>query len=100
MVTEPTLAAIHDLERVLGVCRHFGIPAMACINKHGLNDDNSSRIEEYCLGQGVQVAARIPFDNVVTEAIVRGVPVVEHSRNGVSRAIERLWEAVAAAVAG
>jgi len=100
VVTEPTLSAMHDLERVLGVCRHFGIPAVACINKHGLSDDNSSRIEEYCRGEGVEVAARIPFDNVVTEAIVRGVPVVEHSRNGVSRAIEGLWEAVAAAVGG
>ena len=100
VVTEPTLSAMHDLERVLGVCRHFGIPAMACINKDGLSDDNSSRIEEYCRGEGVEVAARIPFDNVVTEAIVRGVPVVERSRNGVSRAIEGLWEAVAAAVGG
>ena len=98
VVTEPTLSAIHDLERVLGVCRHFGIPAMACINKDGLNDDNSSRIERYCRGEGVEVATRIPFGNVVTEAIVRGVPVVEYSRNGVSRAIEGLWQAVSTAV--
>ncbi|GAH59822.1 unnamed protein product, partial [marine sediment metagenome] len=28
LVTEPTLSGIHDLERVIGVCRHFGIPAL------------------------------------------------------------------------
>lgn len=94
LVTEPTLSAIHDMERVLSVCRHFGIPAMACINKDGLNDDNSTRIEKHCRENGVQVAARIPYDDAVTEAIVRGVPVVEHSRNGVSRAIEHLWNSV------
>ena len=100
VVTEPTLSAIHDMERVIGVCRHFGIPAMVCINKHGLNDDNSTRIEQHCRGAGVVVAARIPFDNVVTEAIVQGVPVVEYSKNGVSQEIERLWAVVSEAVGG
>ncbi len=28
LVTEPTLSGIHDLERVLGVCHHFGVPAL------------------------------------------------------------------------
>ena len=32
LVTEPTLSGMHDLERVLGVCHHFGIPALVCIN--------------------------------------------------------------------
>lgn len=26
LVTEPTLSGIHDLERVIGVCHHFGVP--------------------------------------------------------------------------
>lgn len=92
LVTEPTLSGIHDLERVLGVCQHFGIPAMICINKYDLNKDNTRQIEDFCLNQGVQVAARIPFDNVVTEALVRGLPVVEYSQGGVSQQIESLWQ--------
>ncbi len=32
LVTEPTLSGIHDLEQVLGVCHHFGVPALVCIN--------------------------------------------------------------------
>jgi len=77
LVTEPTLSGLHDLERVLGVCHHFGIPAMVCINKHDLNEDNTHQIENYCLNQGIEVAARIPFDNVITEAMVQALPVVE-----------------------
>jgi len=92
LVTEPTLSGIHDLERVLSVCRHFGVPAVVCINKHDINEENSRRIEDYCLKQGVEVAARIPFDNAVTEAIVRGVPVVEYSDGRVSREIEKMWQ--------
>jgi len=94
LITEPTLSGIHDLERVLGVCHHFGVQALVCINKYDINEDNTHQIEGYCLSQGVEVANRIPFDNVVTEAIARGLPVVEYVRNGVSHQIETLWEIV------
>ncbi len=92
LVTEPTLSGIHDLERVLGVCRHFGIPAAVCINKYDINEKNARQIEDYCASQNIPVAARIPFDNVVTEALVRGVPVVSYSDGKVSREIEKLWQ--------
>ena len=94
LVTEPTLSGIHDLERVLEVCRHFGVPSLVCVNKYDINEDNTHQIESFCLNQGVKVGARISFDNVVTEALVQGVPVVEYSRNGVSHQIEALWEIV------
>jgi MinD superfamily P-loop ATPase len=92
LVTEPTLSGIHDLERVLGVCRHFGIPALVCINKYDINQGNTRQIENYCLKQGVEVASKIPFDNVVTEAMIQGLPVVEYSNNSVSREISLLWQ--------
>jgi len=91
LVTEPTLSGIHDLERVLGVCRHFSVPALVCINKHDINEDNTRQIELYCRNQGVGIAAKIPFDNAVTEAIVQGLPVVEYSQGKVTHEIESLW---------
>ena len=92
LVTEPTLSGIHDLERVLGVCRHFGVPALVCINKYDINEDNARHIESYCRGQGVEIAVRVPFDNAVTEAIVRGLPVVEYTEGVVSIEITKLWQ--------
>jgi len=100
LVTEPTLSGIHDLERILGVCRHFGIPAMVCINKCDINQDNSRKIKEYCLEQGVDIAAEVPFDNIFTEAIKNGAPVVKYDHDGIARRIEKLWEAVRAKVKG
>ena len=100
LVTKPTLSGIHDLERVLDVCHHFGVPALVCINKYDLNEDNTRQIESYCLGQGVGVASKIPFDNVVTEALVCGLPVVEYTQNSVSRQIESLWQAISSALRG
>ena len=98
LVTEPTQSGIHDLERVLDVCRHFGIPALVCVNKYDINEDNSRKIEDYCLSQGLEVVAKIPFDNVVTEAIVKGVPVVEHAQGRVTKEIESLWYCISQAL--
>lgn len=94
LVTEPTLSGIHDLERVIAVCRHFGIPTLVCINKYDINEENSYRIENYCYQQGIELAAKIPFDNVVTQAIVSGIPVVEYSSNKVTQQIKELWQVV------
>ena len=98
LVTEPTLSGIHDLERVLGVCLHFGVPAMVCINKYDINESNSARIERFCTEQGIDLVSRIPFDNTVTEALVHGVPVMEYSQNSVTRQIAMLWENVSSAL--
>jgi MinD superfamily P-loop ATPase len=100
LVTEPTLSGIHDLERVAGVCRHFGVPALVCVNKYDLNEENTREIERFSLAQGMPVAARVPLDNVVTEAMVHNMPVVEYSQNGVSREIKALWQAITARLNG
>jgi len=92
VVTEPTPSGIHDLERILGVCRHFRVPAAVCINKYDLDEGNTRLIEACCEKADVPVLSRIPFDTVVTDAIVRGVPLVEHSEGAVSRQIEKLWQ--------
>jgi hypothetical protein len=38
----------------------------------------------------------IPFDNVVTESIVQGIPVVEYSNGRVTREIEKMWRILSA----
>ncbi len=98
LVTEPTLSGMHDLDRVIGVCRHFGVPALVCINKCDINEENTSQIESYCFNQGIAVVCKIPFDNVVTEALIKRMPVVEYCNGGVSREIGRLWQLVSRAL--
>ncbi len=94
IVTEPTLSGMHDLDRVLGVCRHFGVPALVCINKFDINEENSRHIEKSVSDMGIAQVYKLPFDNVVTEALVHGLPVVEYSQDGISCSIEELWHSV------
>ena len=93
IVVEPTLSGIHDMERAQGLLNHFKIPSLVCVNKYDLNEENTSRIEEFCSSNGVKVIGKIPFDPVVTEAMVAGKPVIEYSpESTVSKAIEELWK--------
>jgi MinD superfamily P-loop ATPase len=93
IVVEPTLSGIHDMERALDLLSHFKVPALVCVNKYDLNEENTSRIVEFCGSSGVEVVGKIPFDPVVTEAMVAGKPVVEFApESKVSQSIKELLE--------
>lgn len=99
IVTEPTLSGIHDLERVLAVCRHFGVRALVCINRYDLCLENTARIEAYCREQGIEVVGKIAVDLAVVKAMVAGQPVVVHKDyqdREVSRQIKAMWAEVQA----
>jgi MinD superfamily P-loop ATPase len=94
LVTEPSVAGAHDLHRIVGVTRHFGVPSLACINKWDLSPAQAGEIAAWCEGQGVPVVGRIPFDQVVTRAMVEGQPVTAYGDGPVNRAMRDLWTAV------
>ena len=94
IVTEPTMSGLHDLERILDVTRHFGIGSVVCINKYDINEENSKRITEFCRQRGVEMVGNIPYDPVVTEAMVAGKPVIEFLEGRVSDAIKNVWEGI------
>ncbi len=94
IVTEPTLSGIHDMERVLDVCSHFKVPAVVCVNKYDINIGNTEKIKRSCEEKGIEVAALIPFDTTVTEAMIQGKPIVEFTATKVADEIRILWETV------
>lgn len=94
IVTEPTLSGLHDLERVLAVCRHFQVQPLVCINRYDLNPQGAEAIEKKCRELEVAVVGRIPYDTAVLEAVRKGVPVVEYGNAPAARAIEDVWAAV------
>ena len=93
IVTEPTLSGIHDMERALSLLNHFKIPGLVCVNKYDINEKNTERILNYCVSKGVEVVGQIPFEPIVTEAMVAGKPILEYApKSNVSIAIKELWE--------
>ena len=91
MVVEPTVAGIHDLERVLATANHFGIPSLVVINKADINAARTEEITAFCEDEGVEVVGQIPYDDAVTEAVVGGQPVTVHGDGLASRALRSVW---------
>jgi len=96
VVTEPTPSGIHDLERVLTLCRHFRVPAMVCVNKFDLNPSLDRQVREYCARSQIAVTESIPFDESVTKAIQQGVPLVEFNHGPASQAVSAVWHQIMA----
>ena len=94
IVTEPTLSGIHDMERVLGVASHFEVDSKVVVNKYDLNIDNSKQIMSFCREKNIELAGMIPFSREVSESIVKGVPIIEYTQNGITKDIISIWEKI------
>ena len=94
VVTEPTLSGLHDMERVLDTAKHFSIPAMVCVNKYDINIENTEKIEEKCKERDVQVVGHLPYDKLVTAAMIQKKSVAEYDCGEVSREVKKMWNKV------
>jgi MinD superfamily P-loop ATPase len=99
VVSEPTPSGVHDLERALGLCRHFRVPALVCVNKCDLNPALDREIRAACAALQVTVTTSIPFDEAVPRAIAQGVPLVEFDDGPASQAVRAVWQQVRAILA-
>jgi MinD superfamily P-loop ATPase len=95
VVTEPTLSGIHDMERVVGLARHFKVNVACVVNKYDINPANTENIFAWCQAHEVPVYGKIPYHNSVIESIAHNIPVVEYTDNEVTRAIKEIWSKLA-----
>jgi MinD superfamily P-loop ATPase len=95
IVTEPTSAGIHDLQRILETTRHFRLPALVVTNKADLYPPGVAEIDAICQAGGVEVIGSIPFDPLVTQAMRQGQPVTAYQpASPASQAILAIWRVV------
>jgi MinD superfamily P-loop ATPase len=94
LVVEPTLSSIHDMERIMETVRHFGVSPWAVINKADLNPRRAQEIELYCESAAIPVLGQIPFDPIMTESMVQGVPVTTYTEGAVPKSLQAIWEKI------
>jgi len=100
IVAEPTVSGLHDAERVIGVCKHFQISAMLCMNKYDLNVEMTEKMEKFCKSNDVKLAGRLPYDNITTEAMIAGQTVTEYSDGAFSKELKKIWYKLEASLEG
>jgi MinD superfamily P-loop ATPase len=95
-VVEPTVSGVHDLERIMATTDHFGVPSLVAINKADLSPTRATEIAGFCAARGVETVGRIPYDTVVTRAMVHGLPATVYADGPVTEALGSLWKRVRA----
>jgi MinD superfamily P-loop ATPase len=93
-VTEPTVSGIHDLDRILKVTGHFGIPSGIVVNKYDLNLEMTDKIKLLAEDYNAEFIGTIPYDKKVTDAQIEGLSVVEYTQSSTTEVIENIWERV------
>ena len=91
VITEPTVSGEHDLNRVLQLTKHFGIPTAVCVNKWDVNPSMAERIEREAEKRGAVVAGRVCYDERVTLAQLQAKATVEMEGEA-ARDIRALWQ--------
>lgn len=95
LVTEPSLSALRDLERLSVLLRQFRIPAITVINKWDISPETSNEIEAFCMEQDIPVIMKLPYEPAMVEAIVkREIPSLRladfYDANGFQALLARL----------
>jgi MinD superfamily P-loop ATPase len=95
IVTEPTVAGRHDLQRVAELADFFKVPVMICVNKADLNPESTREIEQYVEQKGYAFVGAIPFDSVFTKAMVAGRTIIEYDNDTeAAAALRQTWQKV------
>ena len=95
IVTEPTAAGAHDLQRAIDIAEQFNVQTMVCINKADIYLQGAIQIESFCQEKGVEVNGRIPFDPTVVEAMIQGKTITDYSPDSpASHSLISIWSKV------
>jgi MinD superfamily P-loop ATPase len=95
IISEPTIAGRHDMERVVQLAEHFKVPAMMCINKYDLNLDMTRELEIFAEQKKISCLGKIAFDQEFTKAMIQAQTIFEYNENsGVASALKKIWKNV------
>lgn len=93
IVTEPSVAAIHDYQRILSLLQHFKIPVVVCINKSDIYPEGVENIRQCSYTQDIKILGEIPYDEHITQAMVQGQPVTAiYPKAPSSKVIQEIWD--------
>lgn len=76
-VTEPTPSALHDLQRVLYLARHFKIKHGIVINKYDLSKNFCLKIEKFAQKNKIKIIGKIPYSQDFVDSTIKMKPAVK-----------------------
>lgn len=92
VVAEASISGVHDLERVAGLVRHFGVPLFTCASRADLDQESCRAIEEMTLRSGGTFLGAISRDPSFGESQRKGLTVAEAGSPGARQQTGALWQ--------
>lgn len=97
IITEPTVSGLHDMDRVAELASHFNVPAMVCLNKYDLNQQQTEKIKDHIQKNQLIFLGQIPFDPDFVKSMVLGKTILEYGPDeNVASAIKSVWQNILA----
>lgn len=93
IVTEPSVAGISDLERIVKTAKIFGVETAVCINKYDTNIQNSEEIIRFCKNEDIDFLGTIPYDPNVVKAVNVGRSIIGY-KSSASHSIRNIFDNV------
>jgi MinD superfamily P-loop ATPase len=94
-VTEPTPAAMRDLQRLITVANHFKVLSGVVINKADISVEHREKLENWIKNDiELPILGEIPLDYEILKALTNMAPIIEFNPNSkASKAILKFSEA-------
>ncbi|HEU6436655.1 MAG TPA: ATP-binding protein [Nitratidesulfovibrio sp.] len=96
LVTEPTVSALHDLERVHALTRHFGVHAAVLLNKADIHAGMTRRIAAFCAEHALPLLGSLPHSPVFMAAQFAGLSVPEFAPHAQGALFREVWRGLQA----
>jgi len=94
LVAEPSVSSLHDLQRLVRVCRQFGPRLYGVINKYDLSEKAAEQITDWFVSEDIPLVGVIPFDEYVATAVREGKPVTDFDCPA-AQSIKAIWAEIA-----
>ncbi len=91
LVTEPSVAGIHDLKRVYELVKKFGIKTGCIINKADINSNITKEIRTFLKEENIDLICELPYDENFTKAMTQGKTIVEFDDGKIKQILEDSW---------
>jgi len=94
LVTEPTVAGLHDLKRVFELVDKFHLHAGCIINKADLNLQKTREIIDFLEKENIRHLASLPYDETFTHAMTACKTIVEIPDSKINDVISSCWDKI------
>jgi MinD superfamily P-loop ATPase len=95
IVAEPTVSALHDMERVAQLLAYFKISASILLNKCNVSLGLAQRVRDYCRQKNLPLVGEIPLNPLCVQAQLQGKTIAELDPQGLGQILKGIWKRLA-----